>query len=265
MKLGNNTKMSVASKGNVKLQINGFNHAISNVFFIPELKNNLLSIRQLQERGLTILIQAGQCRIYHPQRGLIIQTQMTVNRMFILLARSQAGKSQSNQEICFHTTSQDVTHLWHCRLGHLSHRGLKTLQLKNMVHGLPKLSDSDIVCTDCLVGKQHRDPVPKRSTWRASQKLELIHADVCGPITPTSNSHKRYLLCFIDDFSRKAWSYFLIEKSEVFTSFKYFKAYVEKETGLSIKCLRTDRGGEFTSGEFNDFCKKNGIRRQLTT
>lgn len=88
---------------------------------------------------------------------------------------------------------------------------------------------------------------------------------MCGPITPTSNSHKRYLLCFIDDFSRKAWSYFLTEKSEVFTSFKYFKAYVEKETGLSIKCLRTDRGGEFTSGEFNDFCKKNGIRRQLTT
>lgn len=265
VKLGNNTKMSVAGKGNVKLQINGFNHVVSNVFFIPELKNNLLSIGQLQERGLAILIQAGQCRIYHPQRGLIIQTQMTVNRMFILLAQSQAGKSQSSQEICFHTTSQDVTHLWHCRLGHLSHRGLKTLQLKNMVHGLPKLSDSDIVCTDCLVGKQHRDPVQKRSTWRASQKLELIHADVCGPITPTSNSHKRYLLCFIDDFSRKAWSYFLTEKSEVFTSFKYFKASVEKETGLSIKCLRTDRGGEFTSGEFNDFCKKNGIRRQLTT
>lgn len=171
VKLGNNTKMSVAGKGNVKLQINGFNHVVSNVFFIPELKNNLLSIGQLQEKGLAILIQAGQCRIYHPQRGLIIQTQMTVNRMFILLARSQTGKSQSSQEICFHTTSQDVTHLWHCRLGHLSHRGLNTLQLKNMVHGLPKLSDSDIVCTDCLVGKQHRDPVPKRSTWRASQKL----------------------------------------------------------------------------------------------
>lgn len=94
----------------------------------------------------------------------------------------------------------------------------------------------------CLKGKQHRDPIPKRSTWRASQRLELIHAYICGPITPISNSHKRYLICFIDDFSRKAWVNFLVEKSSAFDSFKYFKKCVEKETGLEIKCLRTDRG-----------------------
>ncbi|KAM1200156.1 hypothetical protein ACFX2J_016448 [Malus domestica] len=40
---------------------------------------------------------------------------------------------------------------------------------------------------------------------------------------------------------------------------------VEKEKGLSVKCLRTDRGGEFTSTEFTNFCKENGIKRQLTT
>lgn len=54
------------------------------------------------------------------------------------------------------------------------------------------------------------------------------------------------------------------EKSEAFRSSKLFKSRVEKETGLAIKCLRTDRGGEFTSTDFNDFCKENGIRRQLT-
>ncbi|XP_062014079.1 uncharacterized protein LOC133730517 [Rosa rugosa] len=59
VKLGNNTRMSVAGKGSVKLQLNGFNLVISGVFFVPELKNNLLSIGQLQERGLAILIQAG--------------------------------------------------------------------------------------------------------------------------------------------------------------------------------------------------------------
>ena len=40
---------------------------------------------------------------------------------------------------------------------------------------------------------------------------------------------------------------------------------VENETGLPIKCLRIDRGGEFTSLEFNKFCEQNGIKRQLTT
>lgn len=39
---------------------------------------------------------------------------------------------------------------------------------------------------------------------------------------------------------------------------------MEKETGSFIQCLRTDRGGEFTSEEFNDFCRRNGIKRQVT-
>ena len=57
---------------------------------------------------------------------------------------------------------------------------------------------------------------------------------------------------------------FLVEKSKAFTIFKNYKNLVEKETGVFIRCLRTDRGGEFISHEFNVFCKANGISRQLT-
>jgi transposase InsO family protein len=101
--------------------------------------------------------------------------------------------------------------------------------------------------------------------WRASHPLQLIHSDLCGPINPISNSHKRYVLTFIDDFSRKLWVFFLAEKSDVFKMFQHFKVKVEKETGTSIKGLRTDRGGEFTSTEFIEFCTVNGIHHQLTT
>jgi transposase InsO family protein len=79
-----------------------------------------------------------------------------------------------------------------------------------------------------------------------------------------SNSKKRYLICFIDDFSRKTWAYFLVEKSKALVTFKYFKKSIEKEMDAYIKCLHADRGGEFTSQDFNDFCKENGIKRQLT-
>lgn len=91
-----------------------------------------------------------------------------------------------------------------------------------------------------------------------------MHADICGPINPISNSKKRYLISFIDDYSRKTWVYYLVEKSEAFNIFKSFKARVEKETNLSIRNLRTDRGGEFISLEFTAFCNMNGIQRQLT-
>jgi hypothetical protein len=72
-------------KGSVKLLLNGVNHVVAKVYYIPELRNNLLSIGQLQERGLAILIKGGMCKIFHLEKGLIIQTNMSANRMFILL------------------------------------------------------------------------------------------------------------------------------------------------------------------------------------
>ncbi|RVW63624.1 Retrovirus-related Pol polyprotein from transposon TNT 1-94 [Vitis vinifera] len=257
VKLGNNSKMTVLGKGNIRMQVAGVTQVITDVFYIPELRNNLLSVGQLQEKGVAILIQHGECRVYHPEKGLIMQTSMSANRMFILPARVMP-----KAPTCFQITLEDNTHLWHCRYGHLSFKGLRTLQYKEMVRGLPQLKASSKVCTDCMVGKQHRDAIPKRSLWRASQRLQLVHADICGPIKPVSNSKKRYLI--IDDYSRKVWIYFLTEKSEAFTTFKNYKNLVEKETGAFICCLRTDRGGEFTSLEFNAFCKTNGISRQLT-
>ncbi|XP_070042981.1 uncharacterized protein [Nicotiana tomentosiformis] len=124
---------------------------------------------------------------------------------------------------------------------------------------------SSEIIKDCLVGKQQCDPFPKKSNWRASQVLQLIYADICGPIKPISNSKKRYLLTFIDYFSRKLWVYFLIEMSEAFAIFKRFKTYIEKETNSFIRGFHTYRGEEFTSQEFSSFCDENGIKRQLTT
>ena len=259
VKLGNDSSLTVKGKGKVRMEVNGIVHVITGVYFVPDLKKNLLSIGQLQERGLAVLIQHGKCKIFHPEKGLIMETEMTYNRMFAVLARCPPKEQK-----CLSMMTTDQADLWHCRYGHLSWNGLKVIQQKNMVEGLPKLKASQKVCENCLVGKQHRDPFPKESLWRASKILQLIHADICGPINPISNSKKRYLITFIDDFSRKTWVYFLVEKSEAYATFKTYKAKVEKETGAFIRSLRTDRGGEFTSNEFTSFCNENGILRQLT-
>ena len=74
-----------------------------------------------------------------------------------------------------------------------------------------------------------------------------------------------YYVSFIDDYSRKTWIYFLKRKNEVFEKFKEFKALVENLSEKKIMILRLDNEGEFTSTEFKDFCKKVGIKRELTT
>ena len=89
--------------------------------------------------------------------------------------------------------------IWHYRYGHLSWKGLEILMKKNMVRDLPELQEIETKCKDYLLGKQHREAIPKRAQWRASQKLELIHSDLCDPIKPSSNSGNRYFMTFTDE------------------------------------------------------------------
>ncbi|MCH85501.1 retrovirus-related pol polyprotein from transposon tnt 1-94 [Trifolium medium] len=258
VKLGDDSKMDVKGKGNIKLSINNIVHVISNVYYVPGLKTNLLSIGQLQQRQISIIFKNDMCKVFHDDRGLLFTTHMSKNRMYVITAPMIIP-------MCLKTTKQESTQLWHDKYGHLSFKGLNTLSRKQMVNGLPELEEIEENCADCLSGKQHRDTVPKQANWRASMKLELIHSDICGPITPQSNGGNRYFMTLTDDYSRKTWSYILKEKSNAFEVLKNFKALVEKETGCSILCLRTDRGGEYTSNEFNEFCSNEGIKRQLTT
>ena len=85
---------------------------------------------------------------------------------------------------------------------------------------------------------------------KAKEILEIIHSDVCGPMSSGSLSGYVYYVSFIDDFSRKTWIYFMNNKDEVFNKFKEFKALIENHTEKKIKTFRSDNGGEFTSNEF---------------
>ncbi|XP_073152109.1 uncharacterized protein [Henckelia pumila] len=153
--------------------------------------------------------------------------------------------------------------LWHLRYGHLNYHGLRLLKQKNMVIGLPDIELLDQTCERCIYDKMHRLPFPK-TAWRARQPLELIHADICGPTRTSSFQNKKYFLLFVDDFSKMMWVYFLEQKSEAFAVFVRFKKMVERESNLQLKTLRTDRGGEFLSKEFSNYCSQEGIQRQLT-
>lgn len=122
VKLGNDTNMKVMGKGNAKLWINGNTQVLTGIFYVPDLTNNLLSIGQLQEKRLAILIKNGKCKIFHPDRGIIIETTMSSNRMFIVPAQCQTNKQK-----CYNTITEDTARVWHRRYGHLHYNGLKTL------------------------------------------------------------------------------------------------------------------------------------------
>ena len=72
---------------------------------------------------------------------------------------------------------------------------------------------------------------------------------------------EEYYILFIDDYSRMCWIGFIKHKDQALEKFQSFKALAENESDLKIKCLRSDRGGEYTSEEFLEFCEKHGIKR----
>ncbi|CAN0905200.1 Retrovirus-related Pol polyprotein from transposon TNT 1-94 [Linum grandiflorum] len=266
VRLGNGTKLNVAGKGSIRILVDQLPLVIQNVFYVPGLQTNLLSIGQMQGKNLTFVIKRNTCQVFHDQRGLLLETAMKTNKMFVIHANHRniglaSGQKCLNSEV---EVKESVLSLWHRRFGHLNCRSLQELQKKGLVQGLPQLSRNLGVCEICLTGKQHRKAFPKKSNWRATHKLELVHADLCGPITPTSNGGKRYILTIIDDFSRKLWVYFLVAKSEALMWFKKYKAQVEKEIREVLVSLKTDRGGEFLLNEFKQLCEETGIRRQLT-
>ena len=91
--------------------------------------------------------------------------------------------------------------------------------------------------------------------------LKLVYSDVCGPMKTKTLGGYLYFVTFIDDHSRKIWVYTLKRKDHVLNVFKQFHALVERQTGLKLKYIRTDNGGEYT-GPFDDYCREQDIRHQ---
>lgn len=158
----------------------------------------------------------------------------------------------------------ETADLWHERLGHVGFHKLKTMMSKEMLKGLPQLEvNVDNVCAGCQYGKAHQLPY-EESKYKAKEPLQLIHSDVFGPVKHPSVGGCRYMVTFIDGYSRYVWVYFMKEKSEALQRFKEFKSKAESDLQKKVKCLRTDNGGEYSSREFAEYLKEYNIRRQLT-
>jgi transposase InsO family protein len=140
------------------------------------------------------------------------------------------------------------------------------MEKQNLVGGFPKFGTEEVmseVCETRQLGKQARYPFPVQTTHVSSKLLEMIHLDVWTMKTESIGGYK-YYVSFIDDHTRKVWVYFMKHKGELFQHFLNFKAMVEKEKGVSIKCLRSDGRGEYFSNEFSEYLKEHGIQRKYS-
>jgi hypothetical protein len=244
VKIGNGQKVAIKGRGTVKIHTATGIKYISDVLLVPELDQNLLSVGQMIEKGYCLLFKEGSC----------VVTDVNGHELFEVNMRKRSFPVNWNlvsEHECKMSKAELDSKLWHKRFGHYNLKSIQFAQKQELVKDLPNIQTFSEVCEGCQLGKQHRLPFPSSATWRASEKLELVHSDVCGPMNTTSLNGSKYFILFIDDFTRMTWVYFLKQKSEVFSVFKKFKTFVENQSGCLLKKLRTDNRKEYTSAEFN--------------
>lgn len=255
--VANNESVTALGIGNAIVSTPNGQKTISNVVCVPELKTNLLSVSKMVENGHTVIFDKSGCKIYDDEdckvEGVAAVTASKSNGLYRL--------DVSNEEtVC--TVEGNNNKLWHRRLGHLNRVSMN--MLKYMATGINLASEKGEPCIACLQGKQTRIPFRNINAKRAKSLLQIVHSDLCGPMPEISWGGAKYILTFIDDFSRKIFVYFLKSKDEVFPTFKNFQALVENQTNHTIKVLRTDNGGEYINKQFEEYLKLKGIRHQLT-
>ena len=123
--------------------------------------------------------------------------------------------------------------------------------------------ESKTFCVPCALGKGHRTPMETQSTRNTVHALELVHSDICGPISPFSLGASSYLLTFIDDYSRVSWVYFLKKKSEAAENIRKWISQAEKQYGKSIKRFRSDREEEYVNNVPKTYFERKGILTSL--
>ncbi|CAB0032910.1 unnamed protein product [Trichogramma brassicae] len=155
--------------------------------------------------------------------------------------------------------------LWHIRLGHASIDYLKELQKQEDKLKLVKFTREIQDCETCVLAKMEKLPF-KNNRDRSDRSLHKIHTDTLGPISPTSfPDRNRFIIVFIDDYSRYAKVYCVKNKSE---SGDCLEDFIEHIRNLSdskerICYIRADNGTEFTGGKFEEIMKKEGISRDF--
>jgi hypothetical protein len=126
------------------------------------------------------------------------------------------------------------TYMWHYHLGHISENHMKRLHSDGLLTSFD--FESYETCEACLMGKMTKAPFigfPER----AADLLELIHTDVCGPMSMTARGGFQYFITFTDDFSRYGYVYLMKHKYETFEKFKEFQNEVENQRDKKIKAL----------------------------
>ena len=261
LRVGNGAKVAALAVGSYELTFpSGLLLVLDNCYYVPTICRNIISVSCLDNDGFSFIIKNNNCSIFH--KDMFYANAYLQDGLYVInLQNSNNSHVYNITTKKFKSNDLNSTYLWHCRLGHINEKRISKLHQVGLLNSFD--FESYDTCESCLLGKMTKDPFTGHSE-RANELLDLIHTDVCGPLSSDARGGYKYFITFTDDFSRYGYVYLMRHKSESFEMFKSFQNEVQNQLGKTIKALRSDRGGEYLSQEFDDHLRTCGVISQLT-
>ncbi|XP_062182044.1 uncharacterized protein LOC133886315 [Phragmites australis] len=142
---GDGSVVKIEGRGTILFAYkNGEHRAFANVYFIPHLTANIISVGQLDEAGLQVLVEGGVMRVHDKERVLLTKIHRSPSRLYVL-------DINIAWPVCLAAHANKDAWLWHARFGHVNFGALRKMPLLNQV---------EQVCDACLAGKHRRTPFP---------------------------------------------------------------------------------------------------------
>jgi hypothetical protein len=240
LRVANGNGVEVEGVGSLLLELlSGFQLSLDEVLYVPSLKRNLISVSALADSGHVCSFNKDKCVIqfnnisvgFAERQGKLYMLSLSDNTVMNVT-------NVSNKRKRFNETSSK---LWHYRLCHISRGRMDHLIKDDIIENID-LSDLE-QCIDCIKGKYAK--TIKKGATRSTDILEIIHTDICGPLSVTSVDGYDSFITFTDDHSRYGHVYPIHKRSDALEIFKIYKKEVEKQHNKPIKIVRSDRGCEY--------------------
>jgi hypothetical protein len=225
---------------------------------------NLLSVGRMVKKGwaCNFLPSPPRCQLVY--RGDCVgDIPMVGNLMFLDLRFILPSTPSPHIEISAFAKVPLSWDLWHARLGHPGGEAVK--RLPHFATGAKVDASYPLhTCEPCIVAKHPRKPYPPSTSPRASNTLDLIHSDLCGPFPVMTPHGKHYFVIFLDDHSHFLNLQLLATKDQALEAWEIVQKRWENLSGRKVKVFRSDNGGEFIGTAFTQALTAAGITRQLS-
>jgi hypothetical protein len=195
MRVGNGSKVDVVAVGTLSLVLpSGLVLYLNKCYYVPTLSMNIISGSCLLQDGYSFISENSGCSIY--MNNIFYGHAPVVNGLFILNLNSNETHIHSIEAKRCKVVSDYPTYLWHYCLGHIRVQRMKKLHSDGLLESLD--FESFDTCESCLKGKMIKTPFPGMME-RATDLLEIVHTDVCRPMSISTRGGYRYFLTFTDD------------------------------------------------------------------